>query len=35
MFWQWDNEQREDATFAGAMNVTYRHQATRDAVRME
>ena len=31
-FWQWDNEQREDATFAGAMNVTYRHQpTTRDA----
>jgi len=31
-FWQWDNAQREDATFAGAVNFTFRHQpTTRDA----
>ncbi len=31
-FWQWDNNMREDAQFAAALDIVYRHQpTTRDA----
>jgi hypothetical protein len=32
-FWQWDNDMREDAVFAGSLDFTYRHlPTTRDTL---